>query len=37
MKEGYIIRDQTLPHFITATVVEWIDVFYETNLQRYNN
>ncbi|MDX6187724.1 transposase [Flavobacterium sp. Fl-318] len=27
MKEGYIIRDQTLPHFITPTVVDWIDVF----------
>src|SRR5690606_12937552 len=27
MEEGYIIRDQTLPHFITATVVDWIDVF----------
>ena len=27
MKEGYVIRDQTLPHFITATVVDWIDVF----------
>ncbi len=27
MDEGYIIRDQTLPHFITATVVDWIDVF----------
>ena len=27
MKEGYVIRDQTLPHFITATVVEWIDIF----------
>jgi REP element-mobilizing transposase RayT len=27
MKEGYIIRDQTLPHFITATVVDWVDVF----------
>ena len=26
-KEGFIIRDQTLPHFITATVVDWIDVF----------
>jgi REP element-mobilizing transposase RayT len=26
-KEGYVIRDQTLPHFITATVVDWIDVF----------
>ena len=27
MKEGYVIRDQTLPHFITITVVDWIDVF----------
>ena len=27
MKEGYIIRDQAKPHFITATVVDWIDVF----------
>jgi len=27
MKEGYVIRDQNLPHFITATVVDWIDVF----------
>lgn len=27
MEEGYTIRDQTLPHFITATVVDWIDVF----------
>ena len=27
IKEGFIIRDQTLPHFITATVVDWIDVF----------
>jgi REP element-mobilizing transposase RayT len=27
IKEGYVIRDQTLPHFITATVVDWIDVF----------
>jgi REP element-mobilizing transposase RayT len=27
MKEGYVIRDQTLPHYITATVVNWIDVF----------
>lgn len=26
-REGYAIRDQTLPHFITATVVDWIDVF----------
>jgi hypothetical protein len=27
MKEGDVIRDQTLPHFITATVVNWVDVF----------
>ncbi|SHF74632.1 REP-associated tyrosine transposase [Flavobacterium defluvii] len=27
MKEGYIIRDQRLPHFITPTVVDWIDIF----------
>jgi REP element-mobilizing transposase RayT len=27
MKEGYIIRDQTLRYYITATVVDWIDIF----------
>lgn len=27
MKEGYIIRDQYKAHFITATVVDWVDVF----------
>jgi len=27
MKEGYIIRDQSKAHFITATVVDWIDIF----------
>jgi len=27
MKEGYIIRDQEKVHFITATVVDWVDVF----------
>ena len=27
MKEGYVIRDQALPHYITATVVDWIDIF----------
>ena len=27
MKEGYIIRDQEKIHFITATVIDWIDVF----------
>ena len=27
MKEGFIIREQEKAHFITATVVDWIDVF----------
>jgi hypothetical protein len=27
MKEGYVIRDQTLPHFLTVTIVDWVDVF----------
>jgi len=27
MIEGFVFRDQSLPHFITATVVDWIDVF----------
>jgi len=27
MKEGYIIRDQEKAHFLTLTVVDWIDVF----------
>ena len=27
MKEGYVIRDQSLPHFLTVTIVDWIDVF----------
>lgn len=27
MKEGYIIRDQSKSHFITATVIDWVDVF----------
>ncbi len=27
MKEGYIIRDQEKIYFITATVVDWVDVF----------
>ena len=26
-KEGYVIKEQKLPHFVTATVVDWIDVF----------
>nr|WP_314498982.1 transposase [uncultured Chryseobacterium sp.] len=31
MKEGYIIRDQEKIHFITCTVVDWIDVFSRKN------
>ena len=31
MQGGYKIRNQTLPHFITATVVDWIDVFTRKN------
>ncbi|RZJ36615.1 MAG: transposase [Flavobacterium sp.] len=27
MPDSYKIRDQSLPHFITATVIEWIDIF----------
>lgn len=27
MKEGYIIRDQSKAHYITSTVVDWIDIF----------
>jgi REP element-mobilizing transposase RayT len=27
MKEGYVIRDQSLPHFLTCTIVDWVDVF----------
>lgn len=27
MKEGYVIRDQTKIHFLTITVVYWIDIF----------
>ena len=27
MKEGYVIRDQNLPHFLTVTIVDWVDVF----------
>ena len=31
MKEGYIIREQDKAHFITATVVDWIDIFTRQN------
>jgi REP element-mobilizing transposase RayT len=27
MKEGYLIRDQSKAHYLTATVVDWIDIF----------
>ncbi|QBO59175.1 hypothetical protein [Chryseobacterium salivictor] len=27
MKTGYVIRDQEKPHFVTATVVDWFDIF----------
>jgi REP element-mobilizing transposase RayT len=27
MKDGYQIRDQSLPHFLTFTVVDWVDIF----------
>lgn len=27
MKEGYVIRDQEKAHFMTATVIDWLDVF----------
>ncbi|MCC8359857.1 REP-associated tyrosine transposase [Salinimicrobium sediminilitoris] len=27
MKAGYIIKDQSRPHFLTATVVDWVDIF----------
>ena len=27
MKQGYVVREQERTHFITATVVDWIDVF----------
>ncbi len=26
MKAGYVIRDQERPHFVTCTVVDWIDI-----------
>lgn len=27
MKEGYVIRSQEAPHFMTFTVLDWVDVF----------
>ncbi len=31
MKEGYVIKDQILPHFITATIVDWTAIFSRKN------
>ncbi|WP_306565769.1 transposase [Flavobacterium lindanitolerans] len=31
MKEGHIITEQEKAHFITATLVDWIDVFTRKN------
>ena len=31
MKEGYVIRDQSLPHFLTVTIVDWVYVFSRKN------
>ena len=36
MLDGYNIRDQKLPHFITSTVVDWIDVLNLNNFTKYN-
>jgi REP element-mobilizing transposase RayT len=27
MSEGYQIRDQSKPHFVTFTVTDWVDIF----------
>lgn len=31
MKEGYVIRNQEKPYFITCTIVDWIDIFTRKN------
>ena len=36
MLDGYNIREQKLPHFITATVVDWIEVLNLNNFTKYN-
>jgi hypothetical protein len=36
MKEGYIVRDQTKVHLITATVVDWVDVLKAASFVAYN-
>ena len=35
MKEGYTIKEQEKAHFITATVVDWIDVFSRKSYRDY--
>ncbi|MBN9312271.1 MAG: hypothetical protein J0I53_04370 [Chryseobacterium sp.] len=27
MKDSYVIRDQGKPHFVTSTIIDWIDIF----------
>ncbi|MBY0485905.1 MAG: hypothetical protein K2P85_01740 [Flavobacteriaceae bacterium] len=27
MKEGYAIKGHSLPHFLSARIVDWVDVF----------
>lgn len=34
MSDGYKIRDQTLSHFIVATVVDWVDVLTRKVIER---
>ena len=31
MKDSYVIRDQGKPHFVTSTIVDWIDIFTRKN------
>ena len=35
MLDGYKIRDQSLPHFVTATIVDWVDVFTRKNYRDF--
>jgi hypothetical protein len=34
MKDGYQIKDQSAPHFLTFQVMNWVDVF---TRQRYKD
>lgn len=29
-EEGYVIRDQNKIHFVTFTVIDWVDIFTRT-------